>query len=74
MAGRKQMSLNLTKVGPYKPVGAIVSKEYVGLKQDLYHKQALVGKDKDGLTVAQFDDKATGYAYGWHAFDEREFK
>lgn len=58
-----------------RDVSGIVSTTYVGPKDNLQGKAALV---RDGAAadrvLAQFDDLKTGYGIGWHEFPRSDFR
>lgn len=63
-----------SNVGPYKPIGDLFHKEYIGDDSTLLGKKALVGFALvGGQSVAQFDDLETGYGSGWHHFKISDF-
>lgn len=51
----------------------VVQKVYVGQLEHLQGKTALVSPNAPHGVIAQFDDIQTGLAFGWWAFQEREF-
>lgn len=54
------------KVGTHRPTTELQHMVYTGPVQSLRGKTALVSKNEQGQLVAQFDDRNTGYGYGWH--------
>ncbi len=46
---------------------------YIGLNTDLAGKTALLMTCNMGW-LAQFDDRSTGFAYGWYAFGRGDFE
>lgn len=49
--------------------------EYTGPRESLKGQRALLqNSDRREIILAQFNDVATGFGYGWHAFDASHFR
>lgn len=62
------------RVSPHKPVGDWFHGTYRGPVIELKGEGALLSFNPQNQHIAQFDSVDTGYGYGWHLVDGRDFE
>lgn len=62
------------KVGPHKPKGDYRHAIYIGPSEKLKGETALIIDDTNNTIIAQFDNKETGYGFGWWKFRKEYFE
>lgn len=70
------MTLDTRNMGSERLRGPAVQARYIGNDPRLAGRLALVGRPAGGSpydVVAQFDDRHTGFAFGWHRFPSSAF-
>lgn len=55
-------------VGTARPIGYQYKGVYVGPRQELRGKTAIICNCTASTVACQFDDTATGLGFGWHEF------